>query len=58
MTTGQQDDGIVRVLRTNNDKEKAPLEPFLHTGLGFLLGSRTIVTCAHVVNAALGREKL
>ncbi|GGJ56635.1 hypothetical protein GCM10010121_079150 [Streptomyces brasiliensis] len=26
-------------------------------GLGFVVGDRYIVTCAHVVNAALGREK-
>ncbi|MFV2176182.1 ATP-binding protein, partial [Actinomadura sp. LOL_011] len=26
-------------------------------GIGFVVGSREIVTCAHVVNAALGRDK-
>lgn len=26
-------------------------------GLGFLVGQQQIVTCAHVVNSALGREQ-
>jgi hypothetical protein len=40
---------IVRVLRRN--------PPARSAGIGFVVGDRHIVTCAHVVNTALGRDK-
>ncbi|MFF8958029.1 serine protease [Streptomyces sp. NPDC014894] len=46
MAVSRREQFTVRICRTTGDNP---------AGVGFLLGSRHIVTCAHVVNAALGR---
>ncbi len=48
MPTAKREGFTVRVLRSGS---AAP------AGVGFVVGERHIVTCAHVVNTALGRER-
>src|SRR5215469_14684928 len=48
MSRASREGFTVRVLRTGSS---AP------AGIGFVVGDRQIVTCAHVVNHALGRDK-
>ena len=47
MPSGSAEGFTVRVLKTGSDQT---------AGIGFLVTDRHIVTCAHVVNAALGRD--
>lgn len=48
MPSAAQQGYVIRVLRAGSS---AP------AGVGFLVGNRQILTCAHVVNAALGRQQ-
>jgi hypothetical protein len=49
MTPVAREGFIVRIRAAGRDRT---------VGMGFVVGDRHVVTCAHVVNAALGRDKL
>lgn len=55
MKHSSSEQGIVRfVVPTGDAGDSGPR--MRHVGMGMLLDERTIVTCSHVVNAALGNE--
>lgn len=47
MSQARREGFIVRVLRAGS---------LVPAGVGFVVGERHILTCAHVVNAVLGRD--
>lgn len=53
MEHSSSEQGIVRIVKLTGDGGEKGLT-LDHVGMGMLLDERTIVTCAHVVNAALG----
>jgi hypothetical protein len=51
-----QDAGIAKLLVSGDEtRDRVTGRPIKHAGMGIVLDSRHILTCAHVVNAALGR---
>ncbi|WP_131785941.1 trypsin-like peptidase domain-containing protein [Protofrankia symbiont of Coriaria ruscifolia] len=51
MGTVSRDGVIVRVLGRDGEHRDRPV------GIGFVVGERHLLTCAHVVNSALGRDR-
>jgi hypothetical protein len=49
MPFADRDGFIIRILRRNSPTRSA--------GIGFVVGERHVITCAHVINTALGRGK-
>lgn len=50
MTPARSESGIIRIVRASEGEEPS------HVGMGILLTEDRFLTCAHVVNVALGRD--
>ncbi|MCR9134561.1 MAG: serine protease [Alphaproteobacteria bacterium] len=49
------EDGIVRFISPTGDENAKDAGHATHVGMGMLLDKETILTCAHVINSAMGR---